>query len=70
MPNYDYKCKKCDHRFQRFQSMTDKVLTNCPACKKKALIRLIGKGVYINFTGSGFYVTDSCEDRVKKKADK
>lgn len=58
MPTYDYQCDACEHRFEEFQSMLDKVLTECPKCKKPSLRRLIGAGAGIIFKGSGFYSTD------------
>jgi putative FmdB family regulatory protein len=57
MPNYDYECTKCGHKFEVFQSMSDKLLTKCPKCEKKVK-RLIGSGSGIIFKGSGFYATD------------
>jgi len=58
MPTYEYQCKRCKHRFEAFQSITDKPLVKCPACGKRVLERLIGGGAGIIFKGSGFYVTD------------
>ena len=57
MPHYDYQCKKCGHRFEAFQSITDKPLSRCPECKG-SLKRLIGPGAGIIFKGNGFYATD------------
>jgi len=57
MPHYDYECKKCGHRFEAFQQITDKLLTQCPKCKSKVK-RLIGSGAGLIFKGSGFYATD------------
>jgi putative FmdB family regulatory protein len=57
MPTYDYKCTKCGHTFEAFQSMNDKPLSRCPVCKG-ALRRLIGGGMGVIFKGSGFYTTD------------
>ena len=58
MPTYEYECKKCEHRFEAFQSMSDDPLKTCPECKGEVR-RLIGAGAGIIFKGSGFYVTDS-----------
>ncbi len=57
MPNYEYECTACGHRFEAFQQMTAKPLTKCPKCSKKVK-RLIGGGAGIIFKGSGFYATD------------
>jgi putative FmdB family regulatory protein len=58
MPNYDYLCKECGHRFEAFQSMKDDMLTTCPACARESLQRLIGAGAGLLFKGSGYYLTD------------
>jgi len=58
MPTYDYRCRKCNHEFEVFQSITDDALTTCPKCHKRSLQRLIGAGAGIIFKGSGFYITD------------
>jgi putative FmdB family regulatory protein len=57
VPNYDYKCQKCSHKFEVFQSMSDAPLKKCPECGGKVK-RLIGGGAGIIFKGSGFYATD------------
>lgn len=57
LPTYEYKCTKCSHRFEIFQSMKDDPLTICPVCKGE-IKRLIGAGSGPIFKGSGFYQTD------------
>ncbi|UCB56897.1 MAG: hypothetical protein JSV30_06800 [Candidatus Omnitrophota bacterium] len=57
MPTYEYQCKKCAHKFDVFQQMSDEPLKNCPACGGE-LKRLLGSGSGIIFKGSGFYATD------------
>ncbi len=57
MPTYEYECTKCDHVFERFQSMSDAPLKRCPKCRCKVR-RLFGTGAGIIFKGSGFYETD------------
>jgi putative FmdB family regulatory protein len=69
MPTYDYKCNACNHRFEHFQSMSDKVLKKCPKCGKNALERLIGTGAALIFKGSGFYQTDYRSESYKKSAE-
>ncbi len=72
MPTYDYRCDGCGHEFERFQSMTDKPVRTCPACKGRSVRRLIGSGAAIIFKGSGFYETDyrSAEYKEKQKKEK
>ncbi len=58
MPTYDYECQSCGHRFEKFQSMTARVLRKCPECAERSLQRLIGPGGGFIFKGGGFYTTD------------
>ena len=71
MPTYEYKCKKCEHLFERFQSMSDEPVKICPECQGD-VERLIGAGAGLIFKGSGFYITDYRGDSYQKaaKADK
>lgn len=57
MPTYDYICEACWHKFEKFQSMSEKPLKKCPECGK-GVRKLIGSGVGVVFKGSGFYETD------------
>jgi putative FmdB family regulatory protein len=57
MPTYEYECTSCGHKFEVFQSMTEKPKTKCPKCGKN-IRRLIGRGSGIIFKGAGFYATD------------
>ena len=69
MPTYEYRCQKCGHLFEIFQSMKDERLTDCPLeeCDGK-IKRLIGTGAGIIFKGSGFYETDYRSNAYKKAA--
>ncbi len=69
MPTYEYRCQKCDHRFEVFQSMKDDRLTDCPLDECDGnVVRLIGTGAGIIFKGSGFYQTDYRSDSYNKAA--
>jgi len=57
MPTYDYECRACGHRFERFQRMSDQPLKECPECGG-SVERLIGGGAGLIFKGPGFYATD------------
>ena len=52
MPTYDYKCMKCDHHFEHFQSMSDLPLTVCPLCGS-TIRRLVSGGSGLIFKGKG-----------------
>ena len=32
MPIYDFKCDKCDHRFELFRSISQRGQATCPKC--------------------------------------
>ncbi len=58
MPTYDYECDACGHKFEMFQTFSERVRRKCPVCGRLRLRRLIGAGGGIIFKGSGFYETD------------
>lgn len=77
MPTYQYHCTKCEHEFEKVQSMNDKPLTVCPKelCGMKKwgkgpLKKLISAGGGLIFKGSGFYITDYRSDKYKEAAKK
>lgn len=57
MPTYEYECNVCNHKFEKFQSMTAEPDKICPVCGGEVR-RLIGNGAGIIFKGSGFYAND------------
>lgn len=66
MPNYDYKCQKCSHKFEVLQPITAKPLEKCPKCGG-SVKRLISAGAGFIFKGSGFYATDYKKPSKKSK---
>ena len=68
MPTYDYRCNKCDHEWELFQSIKASPVKKCPACGKQSAKRVIGAGAGIIFRGSGFYQTDYRSESYKKAA--
>jgi putative FmdB family regulatory protein len=57
MPLYEYKCKKCGHRFELIQSFSAEDAKECPVCQGE-VERLISTPARAHFKGSGFYSTD------------
>ena len=57
MPIYEYECKACGHEMEALQKMSDPVLTDCPACEKKELVKLISAAGF-RLKGGGWYETD------------
>ena len=69
MPTYEYRCRKCDHELEAFQSITAKPLRKCPECGRNELQRLISVGAGVVFKGSGFWQTDYRSEGYKKAAE-
>ncbi len=69
MPTYEYKCKKCNHQFEEFQSITSEPLTDCPKCDGR-VERVISGGAGFVFKGSGFYITENRSEKYKESAKK
>ncbi len=57
MPIYEYRCTACGHKLETIQKMSDAPLTECPACGKPALQKLISAAGF-RLKGSGWYETD------------
>ena len=74
MPIYEYQCRRCEHRFELIQKVSDKPRKRCPECSG-TVDRLISPPA-IRFKGSGRYVTDYAnkksneEDKKSNKEDK
>ncbi|MCF7955729.1 MAG: zinc ribbon domain-containing protein [Phycisphaerae bacterium] len=66
MPTYDYLCASCNHKFEKFESMSANPSKKCPECGKMQLKRLIGSGAGVIFKGSGFYETDYRSENYKQ----
>ncbi len=56
MPNYEYLCKNCGHRFEQIRKFSDKQLRKCPECG--GVIEQVISAPAMQFKGSGWYVTD------------
>jgi len=57
MPIYEYRCDACGHELEAMQKMADAALTDCPACHKSALKKLISAAGF-RLKGGGWYETD------------
>ena len=57
MPIYEYKCKKCGHRFEKIhQSFSEPRVKKCPECG--GAVEQLFSAPAAHFKGEGFYVTD------------
>jgi len=66
MPIYEYRCEACGETHDALQKVNDPHLTECPACGKPALKRLISAPAF-RLKGSGWYETDFKSDKEKKR---
>lgn len=57
MPIYEYECSDCSHQFETMRKISEGPLTECPACGKDSLQKLISK-VAFRLKGTGWYETD------------
>jgi len=57
MPFYEYRCEGCGYELEALQKVTDAPLSDCPACGKPALKKLISAAGF-RLKGSGWYETD------------
>ena len=64
MPTYEYKCQQCGLKFERFQSIKEEPIRECPECSSPVK-KLISAGAGIIFKGSGFYITDYRSENYK-----
>lgn len=67
MPTYEYLCKGCGHRFERFQRISDRPVRKCPSCGEPEAQRQISAGGGLVFKGPGFYATDYRSSAPAKK---
>jgi len=56
MPNYEYLCKNCGHRFEQIRKFSDKHPRKCPECG--GVLEQVISAPAVQFKGSGWYVTD------------
>jgi len=61
MPIYEYQCRECDHRLEKLQKISDAPLTDCPACSRPALVKLVSAAGF-RLKGGGWYETDFKKD--------
>ncbi len=57
MPLYEYRCKNCQHKFERIQKFSDDPVRLCPECGQQAVEQMLSAPA-VQFKGSGWYVTD------------
>ena len=57
MPIYEYRCAECGHEMEKLQKISDAPLTDCPACGKLALQKLVSAAGF-RLKGGGWYETD------------
>jgi len=69
MPIYEYRCDACGHKLEALQKLSDSPLTECPACGKSRLSKLVSAAGF-QLKGSGWYATDFRNSGSKPEAAK
>lgn len=57
MPIYEYVCQDCGAESELMQRMSDPPATDCPACSKAALTKVVSAAGF-RLGGGGWYETD------------
>jgi putative FmdB family regulatory protein len=65
MPIYEYRCEGCGQKLEKLQKVSDPPLTDCPACGRQTLKKVISP-VGFRLKGSGWYETDFKKGDKKK----
>ena len=68
MPIYEYQCQSCGHKMEAIQKISDAPLTDCPACQKPDLKKLVSAAGF-RLKGSGWYETDFKNSKSKANTD-
>ena len=66
MPFYEYECQACKYYTEVMQKISDKPLSKCPSCGKRALKKLVSAPVF-RLKGGGWYETDFKSDKENKR---
>ena len=69
MPTYDYMCDSCGYTFEVQHKMTDDPAVRCPQCGQ-GTHQVFSAGFGLNFTGKGFYQTDTRKKDVAVNGEK
>ena len=69
MPTYDYMCDSCGTAFEVQHKMADTPVIVCPQCGASAH-QVFSAGFGLNFTGKGFYQTDTQKTAASENAKK
>ncbi|MCC6202696.1 MAG: zinc ribbon domain-containing protein [Gammaproteobacteria bacterium] len=64
MPIYEYSCNACGHHLEIMQKVSDPLATDCPACGRAELRKLISRAGF-QLKGGGWYVTDFRDNKNK-----
>jgi putative FmdB family regulatory protein len=57
MPIYEYECNQCGHTLEKLQKVGEAPLSDCPACGKAGLVKLVSAAGF-RLKGGGWYETD------------
>lgn len=66
MPIYEYVCQACGHELEALQKLSDEPLSECPACGKPELKKMVSAAGF-RLKGGGWYETDFKKGGDKQK---
>jgi len=64
MPIYEFECRKCGHKFDVWQKVSDPMPRHCARCRGPVRKLLSPPGIV--FKGSGFHTTDYVQAKERK----
>ena len=67
MPIYEYRCVGCGYEMDKLQRINDPPLTDCPACGRHTLQKLVSAAGF-RLKGGGWYETDFKSGKKKNVA--
>jgi putative FmdB family regulatory protein len=53
MPIYEYRCRNCEHEFEKIQKISDRPVRTCPACGGRTE-KLVSRSAFV-LKGGGWY---------------
>ena len=58
MPLYEFKCNKCNLKFEKITPYSKIAEVKCPKCHSNNIKKLVPSSIGLVFKGKGFYKTD------------
>lgn len=69
MPTYSYRCRSCDHKFEKYQMMDDRKIPEsepCPNCEYYDVYQSVSTPRLLYTVDNSLKTTSSFNDRMKE----